>query len=50
MTEWKCSNCGYKLSQDAPPDRCPSCNQQCEFVNVTCYIPECQENGSDTRL
>jgi rubredoxin len=48
--EWKCSNCGYTLKTDAPPDQCPSCNQKCEFLNVTCYIPECESTGSDQRL
>ena len=50
MTEWKCSKCGFRLTADAPPDECPSCKQNCEFVNVTCYIPECQEAGADNRL
>jgi rubredoxin len=48
--EWKCSNCGYSLKTDAPPDQCPSCKQKCEFLNVTCYIPECESTGSDQRL
>ena len=50
MTEWKCSKCGYKLTKEAPPDTCPSCNEKCEFVNVTCYIPDCGDTGSDNRL
>jgi rubredoxin len=48
--EWKCSNCGYTLKIEAPPDQCPSCKQKCEFLNVTCYIPECESTGSDQRL
>jgi hypothetical protein len=24
-----------------PPNVCPSCKEKCEFVDVTCYIPEC---------
>lgn len=48
--EWKCSNCGYALKADVPPETCPSCKQKCEFVNVTCYIPECQATGVDPRL
>jgi rubredoxin len=48
--EWKCSNCGYALKADVPPETCPSCKQKCEFVNVTCYIPECQTTGVDPRL
>ncbi len=48
--EWKCSNCGYALKAVSPPEECPSCKQKCEFVNVTCYIPECGLTGSDQRL
>jgi HEAT repeat protein/rubredoxin len=48
--EWKCSNCGYTLKTEAPPDQCPSCKQKCEFLNITCYIPECEATGSDQRL
>ena len=47
---WKCSSCGYVLQQDAPPDPCPSCAKKCEFVNVTCYTPECGLAGPDPRL
>jgi rubredoxin len=50
MNDWKCSKCGYALKADAPPEKCPSCNETCEFVNVTCYIPECGFTGSDDRL
>lgn len=50
MTEWKCSDCGYAFSADLPPEECPSCKHKCEFVNVTCYIPECADNGRDQRL
>jgi rubrerythrin len=41
LTYWKCSHCGYLLTAAAPPEKCPSCNHKCEFVNVTCYTPEC---------
>ncbi|OFV66525.1 MAG: hypothetical protein SBU_000492 [Candidatus Syntrophoarchaeum butanivorans] len=41
MTWWKCSECGYTFEADAPPERCPSCNEACTFTDVTCYIPEC---------
>ena len=50
MNEWKCSKCGYILKADAPPEKCPQCSEKCEFVNVTCYIPECGFSGSDQRL
>ncbi len=41
MPVWKCNNCGNTVDEAAPPDVCPSCKEKCEFVNVTCYIPEC---------
>jgi len=47
---WKCSNCKYILQAAAPPERCPSCQEMCQFVDVTCYIPECGMTGSDPRL
>ncbi len=50
LTEWKCSDCGYSMSGDAPPEVCPSCLHKCEFIDVTCYIPECKEEGRDYRL
>lgn len=53
ILEWKCSNCGYTLEAPAPPDQCPSCKEYCEFLNVTCYIPDCGApggGGSDPRL
>jgi len=51
MTSWKCSNCGYTLEADAPPEQCPSCGEICDFINVSCYIPECDTGGGvDERL
>ena len=50
MTEWKCSDCGYQFSAEVPPETCPSCKHKCQFVNVTCYIPDCGQTGSDRRL
>lgn len=47
---WKCSNCQYVLQAVQPPEVCPSCQQNCQFVDVTCYIPECGFTGADTRL
>lgn len=50
---WKCSNCGYTFDTEAtanPPETCPSCRTKCEFLNVTCYIPECGMAGQDPRL
>jgi rubrerythrin len=50
MTKWLCSNCGYQIKADAPPVKCPSCNQQCEFVDNTCYTPDCWADVIDTRI
>lgn len=47
---WKCSNCKYVLQAATPPEQCPSCQQMCQFVDVTCYIPECGLTGTDPRL
>lgn len=53
MAVWKCDNCGNTVDTDAPPESCPSCRQKCEFVNVTCYTPDCggpDSGKADTRL
>lgn len=51
MVQWKCSDCGYIFSSDNVPDKCPSCQHNCTFSDVTCYIPECGGEGNiDTRL
>ncbi len=50
---WKCPKCGYTLETEqhtAPPETCPGCKEKCEFVNVSCYIPECGMKGQDPRL
>jgi rubredoxin len=47
---WQCSKCHYVLQAVQPPETCPSCNEHCQFVDVTCYIPECGFSGPDHRL
>lgn len=47
---WRCSNCRYTIQAKIPPDLCPSCHQNCQFLDVTCYIPECGFAGIDERL
>uniref|UniRef100_A0A7C3EYW1 Desulfoferrodoxin FeS4 iron-binding domain-containing protein n=1 Tax=candidate division WOR-3 bacterium TaxID=2052148 RepID=A0A7C3EYW1_UNCW3 len=47
---WSCTNCHYVLQAMQPPDVCPSCHQACQFVDVSCYIPECGFTGVDSRL
>jgi len=51
MTNWKCSNCGYMLEAAVPPEQCQSCGERCDFIDVSCYIPECDIGGGvDERL
>lgn len=51
LTYWKCSKCGFLITVTTPPDTCPSCKEKCEFLNVTCYTPECGGPGKiDPRL
>ncbi len=50
MSNWKCSNCGYTVEKETPPEECPSCKEKCEFVDNTCYIPDCQDSGTDKRI
>ncbi len=47
MAIFKCNNCGNTIDVMTPPDICPSCKQKCEFVDVSCYIPEC--GGPDSK-
>ncbi len=50
MSSWKCSNCGYELKEEKPPEVCPSCKEKCIFVDNTCYTPDCQGPGVDNRI
>ncbi len=43
---WKCSNCGYTLDAATPPEECPSCKENCAFIDTTCYTPECGGPGN----
>lgn len=38
---WTCSECRYTLQAAMPPEICPSCNKKCQFLESTCYTPEC---------
>ena len=29
---------------------CPSCKEKCEFLDNTCYTPDCQYDGTDKRI
>ena len=50
MTSWKCKNCGYMLEANKPPEQCPSCKEKCEFLDNTCYTPDCVTDGIDKRI
>jgi rubrerythrin len=39
MTYWRCSMCGFTMVDAVPPDVCPECHENCEFINLGCYIP-----------
>jgi len=41
LAYWKCSACGFLITAERPTDVCPECNERCNFVNVTCYTPDC---------
>ena len=51
QTYWKCGKCGFLITAVTPPDVCPECKERCDFLNVTCYTPECGGPGHiDPRL
>ena len=51
MTWFKCSKCGYTFEIETPPDQCPSCKENCTFIDTTCYTPECGGPGNiDPRI
>ncbi len=50
MASWKCQKCGYTIEADKPPEQCPSCKEKCEFLDNTCYTPDCVAEGVDERI
>jgi rubrerythrin len=51
LAYWKCGKCGFLVTTAVPPAVCPECGSRCEFLNVTCYLPECGGPGNvDPRL
>jgi len=51
LTYWKCGNCGFLVTVAEPPEACLQCKEKCDFLNVTCYTPECGGPGNiDPRL
>ncbi len=45
MTSWKCGNCGYQFEAKEPYEKCPSCDKECEFIDVTNYVPKMDRSG-----
>ena len=51
QTFWKCGKCGFLITAVTAPAVCPQCKEKCDFLNVTCYTPECGGPGHiDPRL
>ncbi len=51
LTYWKCLKCGYTITAVKPPNVCPECEEKCDFLNVTCYTPDCGGPGNiDPRI
>ncbi|MFO7495932.1 MAG: hypothetical protein R6X05_09920 [Desulfobacterales bacterium] len=50
MNSWKCENCGYTFEAEKPPEKCPACKEKCQFLDNTCYTPDCQYEGVDKRI
>ena len=50
MISWMCNQCGYTLEKDTPPEKCPSCNKECSFIDNTCYTPDCAGKPNDPRI
>jgi len=45
MTYWKCYKCEFLIRAPKPLDVCPKCGENCGFIDVTCYTPECGGPG-----
>jgi rubrerythrin len=43
---WKCGKCGRTVQASNPPEKCPGCDEVCDFKDVTCYTPECGGTGN----
>jgi rubrerythrin len=44
LTFWKCTYCAYTLISETAPETCPECGVSFKFSNITCYIPEWEDN------
>lgn len=50
MNSWMCEKCGYNMEADTPPEKCPSCNADCSFVDNSCYTPDCAGKPNDPQI
>lgn len=51
QTHWKCGKCKVMFTAKSPPEQCPECGEKCDFLNITCYTPDCGGPGNiDSRL
>ncbi len=51
LNHWKCGKCKYTFTAASLPEQCPVCDEKCDFLNITCYTPECGGPGNiDPRL
>jgi len=51
LTHWKCGKCSFTFTAPSLPEKCPVCDEKCDFLNITCYTPECGGPGNiDPRL
>jgi rubredoxin len=32
----------FTLAAAKSPDVCPECGEKCDFIDITCYTPECR--------
>ncbi len=51
QTHWKCGKCSFTFTAPSLPEKCPGCGEKCDFLNITCYTPDCGGPGNiDPRL
>jgi rubredoxin len=51
LTHWKCGKCSFTFTAPSLPEKCPVCDEKCDFLNITCYTPDCGGPGNiDPRL
>lgn len=41
LAYWECAKCGFTMTVGTPLGVCPKCGEKGDFVNITCYTPQC---------